>query len=39
VRVTLHEAIATAGLPVEEAAALAERVRTAVVSGCGEDAA
>jgi 1-acyl-sn-glycerol-3-phosphate acyltransferase len=39
VRVTLHEAIATEGLPVEEAAALAERVRAVVVAGCREDAA
>ena len=39
VRVTLHEAVATEGLPVEEAAALAERVRSVVVAGCREDAA
>jgi 1-acyl-sn-glycerol-3-phosphate acyltransferase len=39
VRVTLHEPVATDGLPVEEAAALAERVRALVAAGCREDAA
>jgi 1-acyl-sn-glycerol-3-phosphate acyltransferase len=39
VRVTLHEAVPTEGLPVEEAGALAERVRAVVAEGCREDAA
>ena len=39
VRLTLHEPVATTGLPAEEAMALAERVRSVVVSGCREDAA
>lgn len=39
VRVTLHEPVATEGLVAEEAAALAERVRAVVASGCREDAA
>ena len=39
VQVTLHAPVATEGLPVEQAAALAERVRAVVVAGCAEDAA
>ncbi len=39
VHVTLHEAVATDGMPVEEAATLAERVRAVVATGCQEDAA
>jgi 1-acyl-sn-glycerol-3-phosphate acyltransferase len=39
VQLTLHEPVATAGLPLEEAGALAERVRAVVVAGSREDAA
>lgn len=39
VLLTLHEPVVTAGLTVDEAAALAERVRAVVVAGCGQDAA
>jgi 1-acyl-sn-glycerol-3-phosphate acyltransferase len=39
VRVTLHEPVATEGLPVDAAADLAERVRAVVLAGCREDAA
>lgn len=39
VSVTLHEPVATAGLPVDEASGLAERVRAVVAAGCQEDAA
>jgi 1-acyl-sn-glycerol-3-phosphate acyltransferase len=39
VHLTLHEPVATEGLPLDEATALAERVRAAVAAGCQEDAA
>jgi 1-acyl-sn-glycerol-3-phosphate acyltransferase len=38
VQVTLHEPIATAGLPADDAAVLADRVRAAVAAGCDEGA-
>ncbi len=39
VHVTLHEAVPTEGMAVDDAAALAERVRQVVAGGCREDAA
>lgn len=39
VRLILHEPIPTAGVPVDDAADLADRVRAAVVAGCDQDAA
>jgi 1-acyl-sn-glycerol-3-phosphate acyltransferase len=39
VHVVLHDAVPTDGLGAEEAAALAERVRSVVATGCREDAA